>query len=294
MEVKNRKGIILAGGLGTRLYPITIAVSKQLLPLYDKPMIYYPLSTLMQAGIKDILIITNPHDIDSFKRLLDNGSQWGINIKYSIQENPEGIAQAFIIGEDFIQNNSVVLALGDNLFHGEGLSESLISASKETNGSDIFVYPVKDPERYGVVEFNKAYEITNIEEKPTSPKSKYAVTGLYFYDNKIVEKARKIKPSKRGELEITDINNMYIKENSLRAKLMGRGTTWLDTGTYESLQEAGSYIKTIEKRQGLKIGSPEETAWRMGFINDSELRDLGKKSLKSGYGSYLIELVDNK
>ena len=294
MEVKNRKGIILAGGLGTRLYPITIAVSKQLLPLYDKPMIYYPLSTLMQAGIKDILIITNPHDIDSFKRLLDNGSQWGINIKYSIQENPEGIAQAFIIGEDFIQDNSVVLALGDNLFHGEGLSESLISASKETNGSDIFVYPVKDPERYGVVEFNKAYEITNIEEKPTSPKSKYAVTGLYFYDNKIVEKARKIKPSKRGELEITDINNMYIKENSLRAKLMGRGTTWLDTGTYESLQEAGSYIKTIEKRQGLKIGSPEETAWRMGFINDSELRDLGKKSLKSGYGSYLIELVDNK
>lgn len=294
MEVKKRKGIILAGGLGTRLYPITIAVSKQLLPLYDKPMIYYPLSTLMQAGIKDILIITNPHDIDSFKRLLDNGSQWGINIKYSIQENPEGIAQAFIIGEDFIQDNSVVLALGDNLFHGEGLSESLISASKETNGSDIFVYPVKDPERYGVVEFNKAYEITNIEEKPTSPKSKYAVTGLYFYDNKIVEKARKIKPSKRGELEITDINNMYIKENSLRAKLMGRGTTWLDTGTYESLQEAGSYIKTIEKRQGLKIGSPEETAWRMGFINDSELRDLGKKSLKSGYGSYLIELVDNK
>ena len=292
MEVKNRKGIILAGGLGTRLYPITIAVSKQLLPLYDKPMIYYPLSTLMQAGIKDILIITNPHDIDSFKRLLDNGSQWGINIKYSIQENPEGIAQAFIIGEDFIQDNSVVLALGDNLFHGEGLNESLLTASKEKDGADIFVYPVKDPQRYGVVEFNKKFEVTKIEEKPKYPKSKYAVTGLYFYDNKIIEKAKQITPSKRGELEITDINNMYLKEHKLRAKLMGRGTTWLDTGTYESLQEAGSYIKTIEARQGLKIGSPEETAWRMGFINDSDLRNLGQKYNKSGYGDYLIELLN--
>lgn len=294
MEVKNRKGIILAGGLGTRLYPITIAVSKQLLPLYDKPMIYYPLSTLMQAGIKDILIITNPHDIDSFKRLLDNGSQWGINIKYSIQENPEGIAQAFIIGEDFIQDNSVVLALGDNLFHGEGLSESLISASKETNGSDIFVYPVKDPERYGVVEFNKAYEITNIEEKPTSPKSKYAVTGLYFYDNKIVEKARKIKPSKRGELEITDINKKYLLRKELNVEFLGRGMAWLDTGTFDDLQDAGTFIKTLEKRQGLKVGCPEEIAWRNGLINDKEFKKLAENDCTNLYGNYLLNLLNKK
>ena len=292
MIIKKRRGIILAGGLGTRLHPITIAVSKQLLPLYDKPMIYYPISTLMSAEIKDILIITNPQDNESFKRLLDDGSQWGINIEYCIQQNPEGIAQAFIIGENFIQDHSVVLALGDNLFHGEGLNESLLKASKEKVGADIFVYPVKDPERYGVVEFNEKFEVTKIEEKPKYPKSKYAVTGLYFYDNKIIEKAKQISPSKRGELEITDINNMYLNEHKLRAKLMGRGTTWLDTGTYESLQAAGSYIKTIEARQGLKIGSPEETAWRMGFINDSDLRNLGQKYNKSGYGDYLIELLN--
>ena len=288
-----RKGIILAGGKGTRLYPITSVVSKQLLPVYDKPMIYYPLSTLMLAGIKDILIITNPEDNDSFKRLLGDGKELGLNIEYAIQPKPEGIGQAFLIAEEFIENCSVVLALGDNLFHGDGLAKSLQQATLANEGSDIFVYPVKDPERYGVVELNKKYQVTKITEKPQKARSKYAVTGLYFYDKNIIEKAKKIKPSKRGELEITDINNLYLKEGSLRAKIMSRGMTWLDTGTYESLQEASQYIKTIEKRQGLKIGCPEEIAWRMGLINDSQLQKISKKYMKSGYGNYLLELLNS-
>ena len=290
---KRRKGIILAGGKGTRLYPITSVVSKQLLPVYDKPMIYYPLSTLMLAGIKDILIITNPEDNDSFKRLLGDGKELGLNIEYAIQPKPEGIGQAFLIAEEFIENCSVVLALGDNLFHGDGLAKSLQQATLANEGSDIFVYPVKDPERYGVVELNKKYQVTKITEKPQKARSKYAVTGLYFYDKNIIEKAKKIKPSKRGELEITDINNLYLKEGSLRAKIMSRGMTWLDTGTYESLQEASQYIKTIEKRQGLKIGCPEEIAWRMGLINDSQLQKISKKYMKSGYGNYLLELLNS-
>ena len=288
-----RKGIILAGGKGTRLYPITSVVSKQLLPVYDKPMIYYPLSTLILAGIKDILIITNPEDNDSFKRLLGDGKELGLNIEYAIQPKPEGIGQAFLIAEEFIENCSVVLALGDNLFHGDGLAKSLQQATLANEGSDIFVYPVKDPERYGVVELNKKYQVTKITEKPQKARSKYAVTGLYFYDKNIIEKAKKIKPSKRGELEITDINNLYLKEGSLRAKIMSRGMTWLDTGTYESLQEASQYIKTIEKRQGLKIGCPEEIAWRMGLINDSQLQKISKKYMKSGYGNYLLELLNS-
>ena len=288
-----RKGIILAGGKGTRLYPITSVVSKQLLPVYDKPMIYYPLSTLMLAGIKDILIITNPEDNDSFKRLLGDGKELGLNIEYAIQPKPEGIGQAFLIAEEFIENCPVVLALGDNLFHGDGLAKSLQQATLANEGSDIFVYPVKDPERYGVVELNKKYQVTKITEKPQKARSKYAVTGLYFYDKNIIEKAKKIKPSKRGELEITDINNLYLKEGSLRAKIMSRGMTWLDTGTYESLQEASQYIKTIEKRQGLKIGCPEEIAWRMGLINDSQLQKISKKYMKSGYGNYLLELLNS-
>ena len=290
---KRRKGIILAGGKGTRLYPITSVVSKQLLPVYDKPMIYYPLSTLILAGIKDILIITNPEDNDSFKRLLGDGKELGLNIEYAIQPKPEGIGQAFLIAEEFIENCSVVLALGDNLFHGDGLAKSLQQATLANEGSDIFVYPVKDPERYGVVELNKKYQVTKITEKPQKARSKYAVTGLYFYDKNIIEKAKQIKPSKRGELEITDINNLYLKEGSLRAKIMSRGMTWLDTGTYESLQEASQYIKTIEKRQGLKIGCPEEIAWRMGLINDSQLQKISKKYMKSGYGNYLLELLNS-
>ncbi len=290
---KRRKGIILAGGKGTRLYPITSVVSKQLLPVYDKPMIYYPLSTLILAGIKDILIITNPEDNDSFKRLLGDGKELGLNIEYAIQPKPEGIGQAFLIAEEFIENCSVVLALGDNLFHGDGLAKSLQQAALANEGSDIFVYPVKDPERYGVVELNKKYQVTKITEKPQKARSKYAVTGLYFYDKNIIEKAKQIKPSKRGELEITDINNLYLKEGSLRAKIMSRGMTWLDTGTYESLQEASQYIKTIEKRQGLKIGCPEEIAWRMGLINDSQLQKISKKYMKSGYGNYLLELLNS-
>ena len=288
-----RKGIILAGGKGTRLYPITSVVSKQLLPVYDKPMIYYPLSTLILAGIKDILIITNPEDNDSFKRLLGDGKELGLNIEYAIQPKPEGIGQAFLIAEEFIENCSVVLALGDNLFHGDGLAKSLQQATLANEGSDIFVYPVKDPERYGVVELNKKYQVTKITEKPQKARSKYAVTGLYFYDKNIIEKAKQIKPSKRGELEITDINNLYLKEGSLRAKIMSRGMTWLDTGTYESLQEASQYIKTIEKRQGLKIGCPEEIAWRMGLINDSQLQKISKKYMKSGYGNYLLALLNS-
>ncbi len=294
MKNKFRKGIILAGGQGTRLYPITIPISKQLIPVYDKPMIYYPLSTLMMANIRDILIITNPEDKDQFKKLLGDGSQWNINIEYKVQLRPEGLAQAFLIGESFIGENNVALALGDNIFHGDGLINLLRSASSEEYGADIFIYPVKDPERYGVAELNADRKVLQIEEKPKIPKSNYGVTGIYFYDNTVIDKAKSISPSKRGELEITDINNLYLKEKKLRGKIMGRGMTWLDTGTYESLSEASSYIRTIENRQGLKVGCPEEIAFRNGWIEDRDLVKLAENYKKSGYGNYLLEIVKMK
>ncbi len=287
-----RKGIILAGGSGSRLYPITKATSKQLIPVYDKPMIYYPLSTLMLAGIKDILIITTPHDNENFRELLGDGSQFGITIKYKIQSKPEGIAQAFLIAEDFIENSSVTLILGDNLFHGDFLVNRLQKSFLLNEGASIFAYSVSDPERYGVVEFDSKGIAYNIEEKPKNPKSKFAITGLYFYDNTVVEKAKKIKPSLRGELEITDLNKMYMKEGKLIVEKMNRGMTWLDTGTTDSLHEASSYIRSLEKRQGLKIGCPEEVAWRVGFIDDAQLYSLSTDLSKSGYGQYLQNILN--
>ena len=287
-----RKGIILAGGNGSRLYPITKATSKQLIPVYDKPMIYYPLSTLMLAGIKDILIITTPNDNEKFRDLLGNGSQFGINIKYKIQLKPEGIAQAFLIAEEFIENSSVTLILGDNLFHGDFLVNRLQKNYLKNEGASIFAYSVVDPERYGVVEFDSKGVAYNIEEKPKNPKSKFAITGLYFYDNTVVEKAKKIEPSNRGELEITDINKLYMKEGKLIVEKMNRGMTWLDTGTTDSLHEASSYIRSLEKRQGLKIGCPEEVAWRTGFINDEQLYSLSIDLTKSGYGKYLQTILN--
>ena len=287
-----RKGIILAGGNGSRLYPITKATSKQLIPVYDKPMIYYPLSTLMLAGIKDILIITTPHDKEIFRELLGNGSQFGINIKYKIQSKPEGIAQAFLIAEDFIEDTSVTLILGDNLFHGDFLVNRLQKNFLLNEGASIFAYPVSDPERYGVVEFDSKGIAYNIEEKPKNPKSKFAITGLYFYDNTVVKKAKKLKPSYRGELEITDLNKMYMKEGKLIVEKMSRGMTWLDTGTTDSLHEASSYIRLLEKRQGLKIGCPEEVAWRVGFIDDEQLYSLSIDLTKSGYGQYLQNILN--
>ena len=287
-----RKGIILAGGNGSRLYPITKATSKQLIPVYDKPMIYYPLSTLMLAGIRDILIITTPNDRDTFEKLLGNGSQFGINIKYKIQTKPEGIAQAFLIAEEFIENSSVTLILGDNLFHGDFLVNQLQKNYLLNEGASIFAYSVSDPERYGVVEFDSKGKAYNIEEKPLNPKSKFAITGLYFYDNSVVEKAKKIKPSDRGELEITDLNKMYMKEGKLNVEKMNRGMTWLDTGTTDSLHEASSYIRTLERRQGLKIGCPEEVAWRMNFIDDDQLYSLSIDLKKSGYGEYLQNILN--
>ena len=289
--MERRKGIILAGGSGSRLYPITKVTSKQLIPVYDKPMIYYPLSTLMLAGIKDILIITTPHDNENFKELLGNGSQFGINIKYKIQSKPEGIAQAFLIAEDFIDNSSVTLILGDNLFHGDFFVNKLQKSYLLNEGASIFAYSVVDPERYGVVEFDSKGIAFNIEEKPKNPKSKFAITGLYFYDNTVVEKAKKIKPSQRGELEITDLNKMYMKEGKLIVEKMNRGMTWLDTGTTDSLHEASSYIRSLEKRQGLKIGCPEEVAWRVGFIDDAKLYSLSLDLTKSGYGKYLQTIL---
>ena len=285
------KGIILAGGTGSRLYPITNVVSKQLLPVYDKPMIYYPLSTLMLAGIKDILIITSPNDKESFYKLLGNGSKFGIKISYEVQNRPEGIAQSFIIGKKFIKDSKVALILGDNLFHGYSLINSLQNCFNLKKGASIFVYPVSDPERYGVVEFNDEGKAYSIEEKPSNPKSKFAITGLYFYDNSVVHKAEKLKPSKRGELEITDINKLYMNEGELVVEKMSRGMTWLDTGTLESLHEASSYIRALEKRQGLKICCPEEIAWRMGYIKDKELNLLSENLLKSGYGDYLKSIL---
>lgn len=292
MSYSDRKGIILAGGTGSRLFPMTKVISKQLLPVYDKPMIFYPLSTLMLAGINEILIITTPNDLYSFKSLLGNGEEIGVRIRYSAQPEPNGIAQAFIIGEEFISNSSVALILGDNIFYGQGISKILKNANKKTCSS-IFAYRVVDPERYGVVEFSKDMKARGIEEKPEKPKSKFAITGIYFYDNTAVEKAKTIKASNRGELEITDLNRLYLEEGSLNVEVFNRGIAWLDTGTVDSFHEASSFIRTIEHRQGYKIGCPEEIAWRNGWISNDKLKKLALGYLKSGYGSYLLSLLED-
>lgn len=286
----SRKGIILAGGNATRLYPLTYSVSKQLMPVYDKPMIYYPITTLMLTGIKEYLIIVSPNHLKAFQNLLGDGTQWGISIEYAVQEKPEGLAQAFLIAEKFINNSPSVLILGDNLYHGNDLTPQLIKANNNKEGATIFVYPVSDPKRYGVAEFDKNKKVINLEEKPLKPKSRYAVTGIYFYDKTAVEKAKQIKPSGRGELEITSLNNLYLQEKNLFVEIMGRGMAWLDTGTFDSLQQAGSYIRLLERRQGLKVGCPEEVAWRNKWIKDKDLVNLAKSMIKSGYGKYLIEI----
>ena len=283
------KGIILAGGSGTRLHPLTLSVSKQLIPVYDKPMIYYPLSTLLQAGISEILIISTPHDLPSFKKLLGDGSQLGCRFEYAVQEVPNGLAQAFVIGETFIGDDDVALILGDNIFYGVGVS-NLLKRYKKPNGSVIFAYHVADPERYGVVEFDSNQKAVSIEEKPKNPKSNYAVPGLYFYDNDVVSIAKSIQPSARGEYEITDVNKEYLRRGKLKVGILDRGTAWLDTGTFSSLMQAGQYVQVIEERQGLKIGCIEESAFRSGFINLEDLRNIAKPLIKSGYGHYLMEL----
>lgn len=289
-----RKGIILAGGAGSRLHPLTQVVSKQLMPIYDKPMIYYPLSTLMVAGISEVLIITTPEESQRFQELLGDGSKWGVTLEYIVQPNPDGLAQAFILGESFIGNDSVTLILGDNIFYGHDLQKSLMESSKQETGATVFGYHVTDPERYGVVDFDDNWKALSIEEKPEKAKSNYAVTGLYFYDNKVVELAKTIKPSHRGELEITDLNNLYLTSGELSVQVMGRGSAWLDTGTIDSLLEASNFISAIEKRQGLKICCPEEIAFRKGFITKQKLIQLAQPLIKSGYGKYLIKIAHEK
>jgi glucose-1-phosphate thymidylyltransferase len=288
------KGIVLAGGTATRLYPLTQAVSKQLLPVYDKPMVYYSLATLMLAGIRDILIISTPRDLPQYRELMKNGSQWGIRISYAIQPRPDGLAQAFIVGESFIGKNPVSLILGDNIFHGTGLQTILKKAQKNLEGACVFGYSVSDPERYAVIEFDSNKRVIGIEEKPCAPKSSYAITGLYFYDNQVIDIAKSVKPSKRGELEITDVNKVYLKQGQLKVELLNRGFAWLDTGTHQSLLEASQYVALLERRQGMKVMCPNEIAWRMGFINDEQLEYIAQKLTQSGYGQYLLNLLNER